>query len=113
VDRQDESGANYRIAMDAEQTEQLCDALAELASKGPSKDPRALMEASAILRKITQSPQATPYVRDRANDVGRALRGWFDSEERFQHLLKSYSGDIYALIDRLHSALREASRFRS
>jgi hypothetical protein len=98
--------------MDLEEAERLCDALAELASKGPSKDPRALTEASAILRKITQSPQATTYVRDRANDVDRALRGWFDSEERFQRLLKSYSSDIYALIDRLHSALREASRFR-
>jgi hypothetical protein len=98
--------------MDPEEAERLCDELAELASKGPSKDPRALMEASAILRKITQSPQATTYVRDRANDVDRALRGWFDSEERFQHLLKGYSSDIYTLIDRLHSALREASRFR-
>lgn len=98
--------------MDPEDAEQLCDALAELASKGPSKDPRAVMEANAILRKITQSPQATAYVRDRANDVGRALRGWFDSEERFKDVLKGYSSDIYALIDRLHSALREASRFK-
>jgi hypothetical protein len=98
--------------MDPDEAEQLCDALAELASKGPSKDPRALVEARAILRKITQSPQATTYIRDRANDVDRALRGWFDSEERFRRLLKSHSSDIYALIDRLHSALREASRFR-
>jgi hypothetical protein len=98
--------------MDPEEAERLCDALAELASKGPSKDPRALVEASALLRKITQSPTATTYVRDRANDVDRALRGWFDSEERFQRVLKSYSSDIYALIDRLHSALRDASRFR-
>jgi len=98
--------------LDPDETERLCDALAELASKGPSKDPRALVQASAILRKITQSPQATTYIRDRANDVDRALRGWFDSEERFQPLLKSYSSDIHALIDRLHSALREASRFR-
>lgn len=97
--------------MDAEEAERLCDALADLASKGPSKDPRALMEATAILRKITQSPEATAYVRDRATEVDRALRGWFDSEERFHRLLKGYSSEIYAMIDRLHSALREASRF--
>jgi hypothetical protein len=97
--------------MDAEEAEQLCDALAELASKGPSKDPRALMEARTILRKITQSPQATTHVRERATTVDRALSGWFDSDEKFQRLLKSHSSDIYALIDRLHSALREAVRF--
>src|SRR3984893_9787668 len=97
--------------MDAEEAEQLCDALAELASKGPSKDPGALMEARAILRKITQSPQATTHVRERATTVDRALSGWFDSDEKFQRLLKSHSSDIYALIDRLHSALREAVRF--
>lgn len=98
--------------MDADEAQQLCDALSELASKGPSKDPRALMEARAILRKITQSPQATTHVRERATNVDRALSGWFDSEEQFHRLLKSYSSDIYALIDRLHSALREASRFK-
>jgi hypothetical protein len=97
--------------VDAAEAERLCDALAELASKGPSKDPHALAEANTILRKITQSPHVTTYVRDRANEVDRALRGWLDSEERFQRVLKSYSGDIYAMIDRLHSALREASRF--
>ena len=98
--------------MDADEAERLCDALAELASKGPSKDPQALAEANTILRTIAQSAHATTYVRDRANDVDRALRGWLDSEERFQRVLKSYSSDVYALIDRLHSALREASRFR-
>jgi len=96
-----------------EETEELCDALAELASKGPSKDPRALVEAQAILRKITQSPLATTHVREQANEVGRALSGWFDSEERFHRVLKSYSREIYALIDRLHSAMREASRFKT
>jgi hypothetical protein len=98
--------------MDTEEAERLCDALAELASKGPSKDPRALTEARATLRKITQSPEATTHVRERATIVDRALSGWFDSEERFHHLLKSHSGEIYALIDRLHGALREAARFR-
>jgi len=98
--------------MDADEAEQLCDALAELASKGPSKDAHALVDASTILRKITQSPQATTYVRERANEVDRALRGWLDSDERFHQLLKSHSSEIYALIDRLHSALREAVRFR-
>ena len=98
--------------MDTEEAGRWCDALAQLASKGPSKDPRALMEARAILRKVTQSPQATSHVRERATIVDRALSGWFDSEERFQPILKSHSSDIYALIDRLHSALREAARFR-
>jgi hypothetical protein len=98
--------------MDTEEAEQLCDGLAELASKGPSKDPRALVEARAILRKITQSPQATTHVRECATTVDRALSGWFDSDAKFQHLLKSHSGEIYALIDRLHSAWREAARFR-
>jgi len=97
--------------MDTEEAEQLCDGLAELASKGPSKDPRALVEARAILRKITQSPQATTHVRECATTVDRALSGWFDSDEKFQRLLKSHSSEIYALIDRLHSALREAARF--
>jgi hypothetical protein len=99
--------------MDPDEAERLCDALAELAGKGPSKDPHALVEASAITTRITQSPQATTYIRERANEVDRALRGWFDSDERFHRLLKSHSSEIYALIDRLHSALREASRFRS
>jgi hypothetical protein len=97
--------------MDSEEAERLCDALAELASKGPSKDPGALVEARAILRKITQAPQATTQVRERATNVDRALSGWFDSEERFQRPLKSHSSEIYGLIDRLHSALREAARF--
>ena len=98
--------------MEPDKAERLCDALAELVSKGPSKDPHALVEATAILRKITQSPQATTYVRERADEVDRALHGWFDSEDRFQRLLNSYRRDIYALIDRLHSALREASRIK-
>jgi len=98
--------------MDPDEAERLCDALAELAGKGPSKNPQALVEASAIVRKITQSPHATTYIRERANDVDRALRGWLDSDERFQRVLKSHSSEIYALIDRLHSALREASRAR-
>jgi hypothetical protein len=98
--------------MDTNEAEELCDALAELASKGPSKDPQALVQARALLRKIAQAPEATQYVRERANDVDRALTGWLDAEERFQPVLKTYSSDIYALIDRLHSALREATRFR-
>jgi hypothetical protein len=98
--------------MTAEEIEELCDALAELASHGPSQSPRALVEARALLRKVNQLPQVTTHVRERANDVDRALSGWFDSEERFHALLKSHSSDIYALIDRLHSALREASQFR-
>ena len=98
--------------MEPDEAERLCDALAELVSKGPSKDPHALVEATAILRKMTQSPQATTYVRERANDVDRALQGWFDSEDRFRSLLNGYRREIYALIDRLHSALREASRIK-
>jgi hypothetical protein len=97
--------------MDLDEAERLCDALAELASKGPSKDPKALVEASTILRQITRSPQATTYVQERASDVDRALRGWLDSDERFHSVLKSHSSEIYGLIDRLHSALREALRF--
>jgi hypothetical protein len=97
--------------MNFDEAESLCDALAELASKGPSKDPQALVAASTILRRISQSPEATPYIRDRATDVDRALRGWLDIDERFHRILKSHSGEIYALIDRLHSALREASRY--
>jgi hypothetical protein len=98
--------------VDVNEAERLCDELAELASSGPSRDPSALVRARTILRKITQSADATLHVRDRANDVDRAFSGWFDSEERFRPLLKSYSSDIYTLIDRLHSALREALRFR-
>jgi phosphoribosylaminoimidazole-succinocarboxamide synthase len=99
--------------MDADEAEQLCDELTELASTGPSKDPATLVKANAILRKITQSSLATSYVRERATEVDRALSNWFDSEERFHALLKNYRRDIYALIDRLHGALREAGRFRS
>jgi hypothetical protein len=97
--------------MDPDEAERLCDALAELASKGPSKDPQALVEASTILRKITQSSKATTYVRERANEVDRALRGWLDSDARFHSVLKSHSSEIYGMIDRLHGALREALRF--
>ena len=96
-----------------DEIEQLCDALTDLAGTGPSRDPRALVQAQAILRKITGSAEATPYVLDCATQVDRALSGWFDSEERFRPLLKGYSADIYTLIDRLHSAAREASRFRA
>jgi hypothetical protein len=99
--------------MNADEAEQLCDALSELASKGPSKDPQALVEARAILRKVTGAPDATPYVKERASEVDRALSGWFDAEERFHRVLKGYSSDIYALIDKLHSALREAARFKA
>jgi hypothetical protein len=98
--------------MTAEEIEDLCDALAELASQGPSQNPGALVQARALLRKVTQIPNVTTHVRERANDVDRALSGWFDSEERFHALLKSHSSDIYALIDRLHGALREASQFK-
>lgn len=98
--------------MTPEEIEDLCDALAELVSQGPSQNPRALVDARALLRKVNQIPQATAHVRERANDVDRALSGWFDSEERFHALLKSHSGDIYALIDRLHGALREAVQFK-
>jgi hypothetical protein len=97
--------------MDADEAERLCDELAELASKGPSKDPQALVEAAAILRKIMQDGHATTYVRERANEVDRALRGWLDADERFHKVLKGHSSEIYGLIDQLHSALREASRF--
>jgi hypothetical protein len=100
-------------AMELDEAERLCDALAELASKGPSKDPKALVEATAILRKITQSPETTPHVQERASLVERALSGWLDSDERFHLVLKGHSSEIYGLIDRLHGALREASRFGS
>lgn len=96
--------------MDFDEAERLCDALAELAGKGPSRDPQSLVAASTILRKISQSPEATAYIRDRASLVDRALRGWLDSDERFHLVLKSHSRDIYALIDRLRKALREGSR---
>jgi hypothetical protein len=99
--------------MNADEAERLCDELTDLASTGPSKDPAAFAKASAILRKITQSSLATPYVRERATDVDRALVNWFDSEAQHHALLKNYRRDIYALIDRLHSALREAGRFKS
>ena len=99
--------------MDADEAERLCDELAELASKGPSQNPQSLVEASAILRNITQDPQATAYVRERATEVDRALRGWLDSDPRFHKVLRGHSSEIYGLIDRLHSALREASRFGS
>lgn len=95
--------------MDDDEAERLCDELAELASRGPSRDPQALVTAGTILRRVTQSPEATTYVRERASEVDRALRGWLDSDERFHDLLKSHSREIYALIDRLHSALKERS----
>ena len=98
--------------MDPDEAERLCDELAELASAGPSKDPGSLVSARAILRKINQSPEATPLVREQATQVDRALSGWFDSEEQHWPLLKGYRRDIDALIDRLHAALREASRFK-
>ena len=88
----------------------MCDELAELAAKGPAMNPGAFVQASAILRRMVGSAQATPYVRERASEVERALRGWFDSDERFHSLLKRHSSEIYALIDRLHGALREAAR---
>lgn len=99
--------------MDAEEAERLCDELAELASTGPSKSPATLVKARTILRQITQSAEATTYVRERASTVDRALSGWFDSEERFHAVLKSHSSEIYSMIDQLHSALREASRFKA
>jgi len=99
--------------MDLDEIERLCDALAELVSRGPAKDPQAIVEAGTILRSINQSSQATPYVRERASDVDRALQGWLDSDARFHLLLKSHSREMYGLIERLHSALREAVRFRA
>jgi hypothetical protein len=97
--------------MDAAEAEDVCEQLAELASKGPCKDAQALVQARTILRRVTQTPEATAYLRERANDVDRALSGWFDAEEKHRALLKGYSNDIYALIDQMHSALREALRF--
>jgi hypothetical protein len=97
--------------MDVDEAERLCDALAELASNGPAKDPQALVEVGTILRKITQSPEATPFVRERAELVDRALHGWLDSDARFHRVLKTHSSEIHALIDRLHAALRESARF--
>jgi len=99
--------------MELGEIEQLCDELAELAGTGPSKDPGALVNAKRILRKITQAPEATTHVRERATDVDRALSGWFDSEEQHRRVLKGYSSDIYALIERLHTAMRDASRFKT
>jgi hypothetical protein len=97
--------------MDAAEAEDLCDQLSELAAKGPCKDAQALVQARNLLRRITQAPQATAYVKERATDVDRALSGWLDAEEKHQALLKGYSKDIYTLIDQMHSALREALRF--
>jgi hypothetical protein len=99
--------------MTPDEAQDLCDALAELAGTGPSKDPQALVEARSILRKATQAPEATLHVRERASEVERALRGWFDAEPQFHKVLKGYSSDIYTLIDRLHGALREATRFKA
>lgn len=99
------------MPMDAAEAEDLCDQLAELASKGPCKDAQALVQARAILRQITQAREATAHVRERATDVDRALSGWLDAEEKHRALLKGYSKDIYTLIDQMHSALREALRF--
>lgn len=96
--------------MDLGEAEGLCDALAELAAKGPAKDPQALVEARSILRKI-QSPDATAHVKERAGLVERALSGWLDSDERFHQVLKGHSSEIYALVERLHAALRDSSRF--
>lgn len=98
--------------MDATEAEDLCDRLSELASKGPGQDAAALVQARGILRRITQAPEATTHVRERATDVERALSGWFDADEKHHALLKGYSNDIYALIDQMHGALREALRFR-
>ena len=98
--------------MENEEIERLCDELTELAGTGPSKNPGALVAARRILREIIHAPQANTHVKERANDVDRALSGWFDSEERHHRLLKGYSSDIYALIERLHGAMREASRCR-
>jgi hypothetical protein len=97
--------------MDLDESERLCDTLAELASRGPARDLQALFQASAIIRRITQSPQATPHVRERASLVERALSGWLDSDERFHRVLKGHSRDIYALIDQLRRALRDALSF--
>ena len=107
-------GGGQRVAhfMDAQEIERLCDELSELAGTGPSKDPGALVKARGILRLITQAPEATTHVRERATEVDRALSGWFDADERFHVVLKGYSSDIYTLIERLHGALREAARFR-
>ncbi len=99
--------------MDAAEAEDLCDQLSELASSGPCKDAQLLVQARGILRRITQTPEATAYVRERATDVDRALSGWFDAEEKHHALLKGYSNDIYTLIDQMHSALREALRFKT
>src|SRR5262245_12238254 len=63
-------------SMDAAEAEAICDQLAELASKGPSKDAPALVQVRALLRRVTQANEATPYVKERATDVDRALSGW-------------------------------------
>jgi hypothetical protein len=98
--------------MELEEIERLCDELAELASTGPSKNPAALVRTRVILRQFNQSPLVTTHVRECANLVDRALSGWFDAEEQHQRVLKGYSSDIYTLIERLHSAMREAKRFK-
>lgn len=98
--------------MDPDEAEQACDELAELASTGPAKNPGALVQARAILRRINQSAGLTPHVREQATQVDRALSGWFDAEEQHWPLLRTYRGDIDALIERLQSALREAARFK-
>ena len=97
--------------MDAAEAEDLCDQLTELASKGPCKEAPTRVQARTILRTITQTPHATAYLRERATDGDRALSGWFDADDKHVALLKGYSSDIYALIDQMHSALREALRF--
>lgn len=96
--------------MDLDEIERLSEELTELASGGPCRDSQALVQAAAILRRIMQSPQATPYVRERASQVDRALSGWLDSDERFHGVLRSHSREIHALIDQLHAALRDAIR---
>jgi hypothetical protein len=96
--------------MDLDEVGRLCDRLSELASRGPCRDLQALAQSRGILKQITQSPQATPHVRERASLVQRAMAGWLNSEVRFRAVLKSHSGEIYALIDQLHGALRDALR---
>jgi hypothetical protein len=101
------------MTMTPDEAQDLCDALAELAGKGPSRDAHALVEARSILRKVTQAAEATTHVRERAAEVERALSGWFDANPQYHKVLKGYSSDIYTLIDRLHAALREAVRFKA
>jgi hypothetical protein len=98
--------------MELQEIERLCDELAELASTGPSKNPAALVRARNILRQFNQSQAVTTHVRECATQVDRALSGWFDAEEQHRRVLKGYSSDIYALIEKLHSAMRDARRFK-